>query len=42
MDVEKIKWDGKDWIHLRTGNVEGSYVHGNEYSGSIKLREILE
>jgi hypothetical protein len=40
MDLREIGWNGVDWIHL--AQVEGSFEHGNELSGSIKFWEFPE
>jgi hypothetical protein len=44
IDLREIGWDGMDWIDQAQdrGPVEGSCEHGNEPSGSIKCREVLE
>jgi hypothetical protein len=39
MDFREIAWGGIDWIDLVQ---EGTCEHGNEPSGSIKCREVLE
>jgi hypothetical protein len=41
MDLREIGWDGMDWINLAQDRDQWS-EHGNEPSGSIKCREILE
>jgi hypothetical protein len=38
MDLREIGWDGVDWIDLAQDRDE----HGDEPSGSIKCREVLE
>jgi hypothetical protein len=44
MDLTEIGWGGMDWINLAQDrdNCEGCCQHGNEPSGAIKCKEILE
>jgi hypothetical protein len=39
MDLREIGWDGVDWIELAQDRDQwrGSYEHGDEPSGSLKL-----
>jgi hypothetical protein len=40
IDLREIGWDCMDWIDV--AQVMGSCEHGNESSGSLKCREVLE
>lgn len=43
IDTNGIGWEDAGWIHFDSqGPVVGSCELGNELSGSIRLREILE
>jgi hypothetical protein len=44
IDLRAIGWDSMDWIDLvlDRDQLEGSFEHGNELSGSIKCWGVLE
>jgi hypothetical protein len=42
IDLTEIEWYGLDRSGSGYGPVEGSCEHGNEPSGSIKCRKVLE
>jgi hypothetical protein len=42
MGLKGIGWDGIDWIDVAQDSVEGSCVHGNEPSDSVKYWEVRE
>jgi hypothetical protein len=41
MDRKDIAWENEDWIYLAV-DIAGYYEHCNEFSGSIKGREVTE
>ena len=43
-DLKEIGWEGVGWINVAKGHgrVAGSCEDGNEESGSIKCRELLD
>jgi hypothetical protein len=43
IDLNYVEWEGVAWIHLAQeyGQLAGSFEHGYELLGSIKMGEIL-
>jgi len=39
LNLQEVEWGGMDWIYL--AQVPGLCDCGNEFSGSIKEREVL-